>query len=551
MNFEYCLDAYGAPQYMRSIAGHSDESKVTPKLFTLLAIPYELETHVYHTGSSNNYRSIFQEGLLAGDTEDRTGRQTYFFSRVHPLDNSLTEESDVPSRRPKLDTVYIFDLKIAHFRGLKFYRTRSSAIILFNIMSTKAMVKVTKIQPKQFGDRNSIRQEVLVSHRSYTYKRSSATIYCNSSVRPDTLICGTSIGGSVTWYQWTSSKLSYRLSNSRSTRTVVRQRGPGRDLIDKVEVKEQFFKHVMSCFRIPTTSKFTLRTEKPRQQTIRRSERSQLCRKARGHFKSATKRNKSSILDRYLKDERYLDNLQWDCITKEKVKEWARIASVSQQRTRSYWSRTWTLEKHVSLKKRTADGADFVSLVKYPDLSKAKEGHRQHFGRQGSNTSTQPHTFLVSDKVGVVDIILIQGRHQKDGQGRKILPKSSDRKTRTITLTPLEQRRCFGRPKAWFEGVLHGLNGWGNVFSPLSCTAHSHWHEFRFISAVHSFTQVCQTEDDWTQWDDQSHWKVTEAPSTSCKRYKHPFLSLFSVSHTKDITYSLLFCDKMYDAVVQ
>ena len=48
------------------------------------------------------------------------------------------------SGRPDLDAVYMFDLKIAQDRGLKFCHTRSFAIILFNTMPTEASVKVMK-----------------------------------------------------------------------------------------------------------------------------------------------------------------------------------------------------------------------------------------------------------------------------------------------------------------------------------------------------------------------------------------------------------------------
>ena len=35
-----------------------------------------------------------------------------------------------------------------------------------------------------------------------------------------------------------------------------------------------------------------------------------------------------------------------------------------------------------------------------------------------------------------------------------------------------------------------------------SCTAHSHCHDFLFISAAHAFNQVCQTQGDWAQFFD-------------------------------------------------
>ena len=42
------------------------------------------------------------------------------------------------------------------------------------------------------------------------------------------------------------------------------------------------------------------------------------------------------------------------------------------------------------------------------------------------------------------------------------------------------------------------------MFSPLSCTAHVHWHDFRVISEAHWLTQVRQTEGGRTQLCDRA-----------------------------------------------
>ena len=75
MRFECCLDARGEPQYARSTQGHSGVSDVDPNFVTLLEIPNDWETHINHTGSLNNYRSIVQGRLIAGGTSDRRRRQ--------------------------------------------------------------------------------------------------------------------------------------------------------------------------------------------------------------------------------------------------------------------------------------------------------------------------------------------------------------------------------------------------------------------------------------------------------------------------------------------
>ena len=130
MRFEQCLDARGEPQYMISIRGHSGVPEGNQKLFTLVGPAYGWKDPIYHTGSSNNYRSIVQGGLIAEGTIDRTGRQACFFSAMHPLDNPLPEVSDVPtgvpemvhhkhSKGPDLDAVYVFDLRIEQDQRLE------------------------------------------------------------------------------------------------------------------------------------------------------------------------------------------------------------------------------------------------------------------------------------------------------------------------------------------------------------------------------------------------------------------------------------------------
>ena len=76
-------------------------------------------------------------------------------------------------------------------------------------------------------------------------------------------------------------------------------------------------------------------------------------------------------------------------------------------------------------------------------------------------------------------------------------------------------------------------------FSGLSCTADSHWHEFRLISVPHQSTQDCLTEGSRTQLFGRAiEQSLVRFPH--CATYKHTFISLFSASYTKDITYNFL-----------
>ena len=95
--------------------------------------------------------------------------------------------------------------------------------------------------------------------------------------------------------------------------------------------------------------------------TIGRSESYQLYHKARDHLKSAKKRAKTSILDRYLEDERYRLHLQSEDITEEKENKWDRIVNgpkrehVPTEAEREHWKSTYCL------KQTTAGGAGNTS----------------------------------------------------------------------------------------------------------------------------------------------------------------------------------------------
>ena len=102
----------------------------------------------------------------------------------------------------------------------------------------------------------------------------------------------------------------------------------------------------MNCFIILTTSAFVFRTGKPRGKTTGRSERYQLYRKERDLLKSAKKRSKTGILDRYQEDERYRHNLQSEGITKEKVEEWDRLASGPKRESTSQLKLNMNIGKH-------------------------------------------------------------------------------------------------------------------------------------------------------------------------------------------------------------
>ena len=61
-----------------------------------------------HTGSSNNYKSIVEGGLITGGTSDRTGRQASFLSTVDPLEEPLPDFIKFPTDEPRIGAPQTF-----------------------------------------------------------------------------------------------------------------------------------------------------------------------------------------------------------------------------------------------------------------------------------------------------------------------------------------------------------------------------------------------------------------------------------------------------------
>ena len=85
-------------------------------------------------------------------------RQTVFFLLVNPVDRERKDPETVDLKAPRLaqytqtawkrhqNTVYWVDIRLAQKKGLKFYQTRSNAIILHNTLPTYCIPKAIKME---------------------------------------------------------------------------------------------------------------------------------------------------------------------------------------------------------------------------------------------------------------------------------------------------------------------------------------------------------------------------------------------------------------------
>ena len=117
----------------------------TSELFKVIQdnvlIPDDFFKYIYHVGCAINLHSIINSGLILGG-QILSNRQTVFFLLVDPMDKEHKDPDTIDLDAPRLarymhtawkkhqNTVYCVDIKLAQKKGLKFYQTRSNAIIL-------------------------------------------------------------------------------------------------------------------------------------------------------------------------------------------------------------------------------------------------------------------------------------------------------------------------------------------------------------------------------------------------------------------------------------
>ena len=173
------------------------------------------------------------------------------------------------------------------------------------------------------------------------------------------------------------------------------------------------------------------------------------------------------MFDRCLEDEGYRVRLQSEGIIEGQVKEWDRNVSgpkrlhVPAEAEREHWTST------CNLKQTTAGGADcgHHQASRCPNSERMVSGAFSSTLKQCfSSTTDFPAARGKIAVVGkIVDLFMLVIK--KDAKGRKknnFVSRSSDRKTRTLTLMNLKQRRARMR----FSALTHGAPARIPVFAP-------------------------------------------------------------------------------------
>ena len=155
--YQYCTDSSGIILYLRALQGHSGRSLIDPTLQDNVIIPDGFFKYIYHVGCAINLHSIINSGLIPGG-QNLSNRQTVFFLPVDPMDKEHKDPDTIDLNAPRhaqsmqkarkkhQNTVYWVDINLALKKGLKFYQTRSNAIILHETLPAYCIPKVVGME---------------------------------------------------------------------------------------------------------------------------------------------------------------------------------------------------------------------------------------------------------------------------------------------------------------------------------------------------------------------------------------------------------------------
>ena len=156
--YQYCSDSSGSIIYLRALQGHSGDSIIDPAMQDHVLIGPGVFSYIYHVGSNFSIPSILSNGLIPGG-QNLSGRQSVFFLPVDPRDENHRDPENIDYSVPRRaryvqntwkrhqDTVFWIDINLGIIKeGLKFYQTRSNAIILQGALPPSCIVRAERLK---------------------------------------------------------------------------------------------------------------------------------------------------------------------------------------------------------------------------------------------------------------------------------------------------------------------------------------------------------------------------------------------------------------------
>ena len=156
--YQYCSDYLASIIYLRALQGHSGGNLVDLTLQDNVLIGPGIFPYIYHVGSNFNFYSIISNGLIPGG-QNLSRRQSVFFLPVDPRHEDHRDPEYIDYSVPRharylqnafkrhQDTVFWIDIDLGIIKeGLKFFQTRSNAIILQGALPGNCIVRAERLK---------------------------------------------------------------------------------------------------------------------------------------------------------------------------------------------------------------------------------------------------------------------------------------------------------------------------------------------------------------------------------------------------------------------
>ena len=156
--YQYCSDSVGSIIYLRALQGHSGDRIIDLAMQDHVLISLGIFPYIYHVGSNFNIPSILSNGFIPGGLE-LSGRQSVFFLPVDPRDENHRDPDNIDYSVPRRarykqnnwkrhqDTVFWIDIDLGIIKErLKFYQTRSNAIIRQGVLPPSCIVRAERLK---------------------------------------------------------------------------------------------------------------------------------------------------------------------------------------------------------------------------------------------------------------------------------------------------------------------------------------------------------------------------------------------------------------------
>ena len=155
--YQYCSDYLGSIIYLRALQGHSGDSLVDLALQDNVLIGLGVFPYIYHVGSNFSLSSILSNGLILGG-QNVSRRQPVFFLPVDPRKEDHKDPEYIDYSAPRLARYLqnawketsrygiLVDIDLGIKEGLKFYQTRSNAIILQGTLPAHCNVRAERLK---------------------------------------------------------------------------------------------------------------------------------------------------------------------------------------------------------------------------------------------------------------------------------------------------------------------------------------------------------------------------------------------------------------------